>query len=123
MSTPWRGRSGLARRATPGDGSAHLRGHERAVPMQAAAGGPLRGVRVVDLTRAVAGPFCTMILADLGADVIKVEPAEGDLPRFSGPFTRDDTERSYVCRFGSINHNKRVIVLSPSAPVGRQELL
>jgi crotonobetainyl-CoA:carnitine CoA-transferase CaiB-like acyl-CoA transferase len=91
--------------------------------MQAAAAGPLRGVRVVDLTRAVSGPFCTMILADLGADVIKVEPPEGDIPRFSGPFTRDDEERRYGGLFGSINRNKRSIVLDLTTAADRETLL
>ena len=91
--------------------------------MQAAASGPLLGVRVVDLTRALAGPFCTMMLADLGADVIKVEPPEGDLPRFGGPFTVGDTEKAYGGYFASINRNKRGIVLDLKQPVDRERLL
>ncbi|ONI77985.1 CoA transferase [Actinosynnema sp. ALI-1.44] len=85
--------------------------------------GPLRGLRVVDLTRAVSGPFCTMLLADLGADVVKIEPPSGDLPRFSGPFTKDDTERGIGGLFGSINRNKRGIVLDLTTPDGRDTVL
>lgn len=73
--------------------------------------GPLHGVKVLDLTQALAGPYCTMLLADLGADVVKVEPPTGDMTRFPGPFTKEDTERSYGGYFASINRGKRSIVL------------
>ena len=101
----------------------HTRAHEHAAAMQAAPTGPLRGVRVIDLTRALAGPFCTMMLADLGADVIKVEPPEGDLPRFGGPFTTGDTEKAYGGYFASINRNKRGIVLDLKQANDRDRLL
>ena len=73
--------------------------------------GPLATLRVLDLTQALAGPFCTMLLADLGADVIKVEPPAGDMTRFVGPFTVEDTLRAYGGYFASINRGKRSIVL------------
>ncbi|MBT2325007.1 CoA transferase [Variovorax paradoxus] len=68
---------------------------------------PLAGVRVLDLTRALAGPFCTMILADMGADVIKVEPLAGDMIRNWGPFDRG-TSAYYL----SGNRNKRGIAIN-----------
>jgi len=85
--------------------------------------GPLAGVRVVDATQALAGPFCSMLLADLGADVIKVEPPAGDMSRYSGPFTPEDTERAYGGYFASINRNKRSVVLDLKTDFGRSALL
>jgi crotonobetainyl-CoA:carnitine CoA-transferase CaiB-like acyl-CoA transferase len=103
--------------------SDHTTAHEGAAAMQPGPTGPLRGVRVVDLTRALAGPFCTMLLADLGADVVKVEPPGGDLPRYGGPFTRGDRERAYGGYFASINRNKRGIVLDLREATDRDRLL
>lgn len=85
--------------------------------------GPLRGLRVLDLTQALAGPYCTMLLADLGADVIKVEPTTGDMTRFPGPFTEEDTERAYGGYFASINRGKRSIVLDLKQDRDREVLL
>ena len=66
------------------------------------AAGPLSGILVVDLTRVLAGPFCTMLLADLGARVIKVEaPGTGDDARRIGPFV--DGRSAY---FLSLNRGK-----------------
>jgi crotonobetainyl-CoA:carnitine CoA-transferase CaiB-like acyl-CoA transferase len=85
--------------------------------------GPLAGLRIVDATQALAGPFCTMLLADLGADVVKVEPPAGDMTRYGGPFTREDGERAYGGYFASINRNKRSVVLDLKTGDGRDALL
>ena len=76
--------------------------------------GPLDGIRVVDLTRVLSGPFCTMLLADLGADVVKVETAEGDTVRAQGVI-RDGLS----WYFAQFNRNKRSIVLDLRRPEGK----
>ncbi len=100
----------------------HTRGHERAVGPIGERRGPLTDVRVVDLTAALAGPFATMLLADLGADVIKVEPPAGDFTRSGGPFTKGDTERHYGGYFASVNRSKRSIVLDLKQEADRDTL-
>jgi crotonobetainyl-CoA:carnitine CoA-transferase CaiB-like acyl-CoA transferase len=72
--------------------------------------GPLSGIVVADFSRVLAGPYCTMLLADLGADVIKVEGPAGDDTRHWVPPWRDDAGTYYL----SINRNKRSIVLDLS---------
>lgn len=89
----------------------HTRAHESAARMVTEATGPLAGIRIIDMTRALAGPFGTMLLADLGADIIKIEPPEGDISRYSLPYTEDDDERAFGGYFASINRNKRGIML------------
>jgi formyl-CoA transferase len=81
---------------------------------------PLDGVRVVDLTRVLAGPYCTMMLADMGADVLKVEiPGRGDDSRAWGP-PWAGTESAYYL---SANRNKRSITLNFRTEGGRRVLL
>ena len=75
--------------------------------------GPLSGFRVVDLTQMVAGPLATMILADQGADVIKVEPPAGDFTRTQGA-----GPRGLAALFASTNRNKRSIVVDLKSPRG-----
>jgi len=84
--------------------------------------GALKGLRILDLTHALAGPFCSQVLADHGADVIKVEPLEGDFFRRMGPYREDDRERHFGGLFQSCNRNKRSIAINLKAPEG-QELL
>ena len=74
--------------------------------------GPLEGLKVLDLSRVLAGPYCTMLLADFGADVIKIEPPKvGDDSRAFGPFV--GKESAY---FMSLNRNKRSMVLGFKEP-------
>ncbi len=85
--------------------------------------GPLHGLRVFDLTRILAGPTCTQILGDLGADVIKVErPGAGDdTRRFAPPFLKDraGTESGESAYFASSNRNKRSITLDLTGAEGQ----
>src|SRR4051812_25892728 len=80
------------------------------------AGPPLAGVRVVDLSRVLAGPYCTMVLADHGADVIKVErPGSGDETRSWGPPFAGGESAYYL----SVNRSKRSCAIDLSEPAGR----
>jgi crotonobetainyl-CoA:carnitine CoA-transferase CaiB-like acyl-CoA transferase len=80
--------------------------------------GALDGIRVIDVTQVMAGPFCAMLLADLGADVIKVEPPAGDSTRqMPGGTGRDSPS------FSAVNRGKRGIVLDLKTPQGRGVLL
>lgn len=82
---------------------------------------PLRDVRILDLTRIVAGPYCTMILGDLGADVIKIErPGTGDEARKWGPpYIANTTE---TCYFASLNRNKKSVCVDIKSQKGREIL-
>ena len=84
-------------------------------PLAPLAPAPLAGVRVLDLSRILAGPLCTLMLADLGADVIKVErPGEGDDTRHWGPpFAGDD-----AAYFLSLNRNKRSVAADLGSAAG-----
>jgi crotonobetainyl-CoA:carnitine CoA-transferase CaiB-like acyl-CoA transferase len=87
-------------------------------------GGALAGIRVVDLSRVLGGPYCTMILADHGAEVIKVEPPQGDETRSWGPpfAERADGTRD-ASYFLGVNRNKRALTLDLSVAQGRAVLL
>ena len=82
--------------------------------------GALNGIRVLDLTHALAGPFCAQVLADHGADVIKVEPLEGDFFRKMGPYREDDDKKYFGGLFQSCNRNKRSISLDLKSEKGRE---
>jgi CoA:oxalate CoA-transferase len=80
--------------------------------------GPLAGIRIIEVGHMLAGPYCGLLLADLGADVIKVEPPAGDIartvsPHFIGP---------HNAYFASLNRNKRSVVLDLASPEGRDGL-
>jgi benzylsuccinate CoA-transferase BbsF subunit len=85
--------------------------------------GALDGIRVVELSQMVSAPYCARLLADFGADVIKVEPPKGDVARTLGPFPGDtpDPEKSGLYFF--LNTNKRSVTLDPASKDGRDSLL
>lgn len=85
--------------------------------------GALADLRVVDLTQMLAGPICTQILADQGAQVIKVESLTGDGIRSSGPFRSDDTLRAFGGYFQSVNRNKSSVALDLKHAEGKALLL
>jgi len=81
--------------------------------------GALAGLKVIDLTRVLGGPYCTQVLGDHGADIIKIEPPRGDEVRDWGPpFYKDD-----AAYFIGVNRNKRAMALDLGEPAGREVLL
>ena len=99
--------------------------------MSAARQGPLSDITIIDCTMALAGPYGTGLLADLGADVIKVEPPGGDgsrvvppmLPDYASPRKDEKAGVDYGGYFASFNRNKRSIVLDLKSEAGREALL
>ena len=91
-----------------------------AASLEAMTNGALSGIRVVDLTRVLGGPYCTQILGDYGAEVIKVEPPQGDEVRDWGPPFDEAHDASY---FIGVNRNKRSLGLDLGKPEGRDVLL
>lgn len=74
--------------------------------------GPLKGIRVVDFGRFIAGPYCGMLLADMGADVIRVDRRQGSEDRYTGPVTEGREGGAFL----SLNRNKRSVTLDASKP-------
>src|ERR1043165_1659511 len=80
---------------------------------------PLEGVRVLDLTSVMAGPYCTMVLGDLGAEVVKIEDfPEGDASRRFDPKINDE---SYC--FAVLNRNKKSVAVDIKEPRGKEVLM
>lgn len=83
-------------------------------------GGTLAGIKVVDCTRVLGGPYCTQMLGDHGAEIIKIEPPQGDEVRDWGPPFDDGRDASY---FLGVNRNKRSLALDLSTDRGKEVLL
>ena len=83
---------------------------------------PLAGVRITDLSLVLAGPFATMLLGDLGADVVKVEPPDGDESRGWGPPWWGDPADRRSAYFASVNRNKRSVVIDLRTRAGGDDL-
>lgn len=81
--------------------------------------GILKGLRVLDLSRMLSGPYCTMMLADHGAEVIKIEGNSGDTSRNNGPYREDDPEREWAGYFVSLNRNKKSVKLDLKSASGK----
>jgi crotonobetainyl-CoA:carnitine CoA-transferase CaiB-like acyl-CoA transferase len=79
---------------------------------------PLSGIRVIDFGRFIAGPYCGMLLADMGADVIRIDRRQGSEDRYTGPVTEQGEGGAYV----SLNRNKRSLTLDTSKP-GASEII
>lgn len=85
--------------------------------------GALSNLRVLDLTQVLAGPYCTMLLADLGADVVKIERPGGDMIRSNPPFVDDPEAEAYGGYFQSVNRGKKSIELNFREEEDREDFL
>ncbi len=82
--------------------------------------GILDGVRILDLSRMLSGPYATMMLADHGAEVIKIEEKNGDSSRRSGPFRKDDKNQEWAGYFVSLNRQKKSVCLDLKNEIDKQ---
>ena len=89
------------------------------VPHAPVPAGPLAGMRILDLTTVLLGPYATKILGDLGADVIKIEPVEGESRRTSGPQRNKEMGKTFMV----LNRAKRAIAINLKEPAGRDAFL
>src|SRR3954469_11062848 len=80
--------------------------------------GPLSGIRVIEVGHMLAGPYCGLLLADMGAEVIKIEPPEGDIGRKVSPHFIGE----HNAYFASLNRNKKSVVLDLASAQGKREL-
>ena len=78
--------------------------------------GVLAGIRVLDFGRYIAGPYCAALLADLGADVVRIERRGGGEDRWVAPVSEDGSGAMYLV----MNRNKRAMTLDPACPEGRE---
>ena len=84
--------------------------------------GILAGLRILDFSRMLSGPYCTMMLADHGAEVIKIESPEGDTSRSNGPYRADDPAKEWAGYFVSLNRNKKSIVLDLKSDAAKAQI-
>lgn len=89
------------------------------MPSQNTSPGALGGLKIIDLSRVLGGPYCTQVLADHGADVIKIEPPQGDEVRDWGPPFHEGDAAYFI----GVNRNKRGMALDLTRPEGREVLL
>jgi len=85
--------------------------------------GPLKGIRVLDFSAMIAGPYCTRTLADLGAEVVKVEPPEGDYMRGREPLRQAPDGTAHSAYFGGLNSGKQSVALDMKTAEGKQTAL
>ena len=85
--------------------------------------GILNGIRVLDLSRMLSGPYCTMMLSDHGAEVIKIESGTGDSSRLNGPFRKDDPKQDWAGYFVSLNRSKKSVKINLKSKEGKDAFL